>query len=179
MADKILRPFGAFAAIGTVATPATGTIEVTENGGNQSHVTTLDIAGLSLLSTTNANKAGGALIYTLPAGNILITRSSLSGYIVGTGTANAADTPDVGLGTVIGSGSVATLDGTATFENILTGQTWGDCNSTVQQAISATSLGILSAAAHTIHLNAADGWAGVDAGMKFTGRIVIEWQYMS
>ena len=180
MADKILRPFGAYAAIGTGATPATGTLVTTEIGGDQSHVTTIDIADLALIVTTNANKADGKLLYTFPAGNILITGASLSLGIVGTAALNAADTPDVGLGTVVASGAVATLDGTATFENILTGQTWSAaCNSVVQQAVSATSLSILAAAAHTVYLNIADGWAGVDAGMKATGRIVINWQYMS
>ena len=177
---KLLRPFGAFAAIGTAATPATGTITVTETGGDQSHVTTIDIADLALIATTNASKADGKLLYTFPAGNILITGSTLSLGIVGTAALNAADTPDVGLGTVVASGAVATLDGTATFENIMTGQTWSAaCNSVVQQAVSATSLGILSAAAHTVYLNIADGWAGIDAGMKATGRITLSWQYMS
>jgi hypothetical protein len=42
----------------------------------------------------------------------------------------------------------------------------------------ASTLTVASAAAHTIYLNIAAAWAGVDAGMKATGRVVIEWKYM-
>jgi len=176
---KILTPFGKFAAEGTAATPATGTITVNETGVDSSRITTIDIADLSLIVTTNANKGDGKLLYTLPAGDIIIKSASIALGIDGTGSANAADTPDLGLGTVVASGSVAVLSGTATFENIMTGQTVSACDGTVQLASVNTILTIASSAAHTIYLNIADGWAGVDAGMLATGRVVIEWQYMS
>jgi hypothetical protein len=176
----IKTPFAAFAAgDGTAATPATGTLTVLETGIDQDRITTIDIADLVLITTTAADKADGKLLYTLPAGNIIITRASISLGIVGTAALNAADTPDVGLGTVVATGAVATLDGTATFENILTGQTWSAaCNEVRQQASVATTLSVLTAGAHTVYLNIADGWAGIDAGMKATGRIVLEWKYM-
>lgn len=176
---KILRPFGAYAAIGTVANPATGTITVTELGGDQSHITTIDIADLSLIVTTNASKGDGKLIYTFPAGNILVKSCSMALAIVGTGALNVADTPDLGLGTVVATGVIAVLSGTATFENIMTGQTVSACDGTVTLNGVDTILPIAAASAHTVYLNMADGWAGVDAGMKATGRVVIEWQYMS
>ncbi len=176
--SKILTPFGVFAAEGTPATPATGTLSVTETGVDQARVTTIDIADLSLIATTNASKGDGKLLYTLPAGNVIITRASIALGIEGTGALNAADTPDLGLGTVVATGAVAVLSGTATFENILTGQTVSACNGTVQLATAASTLTIASAAAHTVYLNIADGWAGIDAGMKATGRVVLEWKYM-
>jgi hypothetical protein len=178
--SRIKTPFAAFSAgDGTPATPATGTLTVLETGVDQDRVTTIDIADLVLITTTAAAKADGKLLYTLPAGNILITRASISLGIEGTAALNVADTPDVGLGTVIATGAVATLDGTATFENILTGQTWAAaCGGVRQQASVAATLTIAAAAAHTIHLNIADTWAGIDAGMKATGRVVIEWKYM-
>lgn len=176
---KILTPFGKFAAEGTAATPATGTITVNETGVDSSRITTIDIADLSLIATTNASKGDGKLIYTFPAGNIIVKSASIALGIIGTASLNAADTPDLGLGTVVATGAVAVLSGTATFENIMTGQTVSACDNTVQIASVNTILPIAAASAHTVYLNIADGWAGVDAGMKATGRVVLEWQYMS
>jgi hypothetical protein len=76
--SRIKTPFAAFAANGTAATPATGTLKVLETGVDQNRVTTIDIADLVLITTTAAAKADGKLLYTLPAGNIIITRASIS-----------------------------------------------------------------------------------------------------
>lgn len=180
MGTKILTPFGAFAATpAATVVPATGTVVANETGVDSHRITTIDIANLNLITTTNANKGDGKLIYTLPAGNIIIKRATIALGITGTGSANAADTPDLGLGTVVASGAVAVLSGTATFENILTGQTVSACDGTLVLNSVATTLAIASSAAHSIYLNIADGWAGVDAGMLATGRVIIEWAYMS
>jgi len=176
---KILTPFGAFAGAGTVATPATGTITANETGVDSHRITTIDIADLNLITTTNASKGDGKLIYTFPAGNIIVKRATIALGIIGTAALNVADTPDLGLGTVVASGAVAVLSGTGTFENILTGQTVSACDNTVQLASVAATLTIATAAAHTVYLNIADGWAGIDAGMLATGRVIIEWAYMS
>lgn len=177
---KILTPFGEYAGKGTAATPATGTITVNETGVDSHMVTTIDIAYLALIVTTNANKADGKLLYTLPAGNVIVKRATIALGITGTAALNAADTPDVGLGTTVASGSVAVLGGTAGFENIMTGQTWtAACAGVVQQASIATTLAIATAGDHTVYLNIADGWDGIDAGMKATGRVIIEWAFMS
>jgi hypothetical protein len=177
--SRIKTPFAAFAANGTAATPATGTLTVTETGVDQDRVTTIDIANLALITTTAAAKADGKLLYTLPAGNIIITRASISLGIIGTAALNVEDTPEVGLGTTVASGGVNALNGTAAFENVLTGQVWAiKCGGLRQQASIAATLDVLAAADHTIYLNIADTWAGIDAGMKATGRIVLEWKYM-
>jgi len=180
MATKILTPFGAFAGTpAATVVPATGTVVANETGFDSHRITTIDIASLNLITTTNASLGAGKLIYTLPAGNIIIKRATIALGIIGTAALNVADTPDLGLGTVVASGAVAVLSGTGTFENILTGQTVSACDNTVTMASVATTLTIASAAAHSIYLNIADGWAGVDAGMLATGRVIIEWAYMS
>jgi hypothetical protein len=90
-----------------------------------------------------------------------------------------ADTPDIGIGTVIGSGVVNVLGGTATFENILTGQTAADCDGTATVKTVDTSLVIESSAAHTVHLNVADGWAADgDEGALLKGTVTINWQWL-
>ncbi len=176
---KILTPFGAYAAAGTLATPATGTMTVNETGFDSHRITTIDIADLNLITTTNASLGAGKLIYTFPAGNIIVKRATVALGIIGTAALNVADTPELGLGTVVASGVVAVLSGTATFENIMTALVVSACDNTVQQASAATPLTIASAAAHTCYLNIADAWAGIDAGMLVTGRVIIEWAYMS
>lgn len=177
---KILTPFGAYSATpAATVVPATGTVVANETGVDSHRITTIDIADLSLIVTTNANKGDGKLIYTFPAGNIIVKRATIALGIEGTAALNVADTPDLGIGTVVATGAVAVLSGTATFENILTGQTVSACDGTVQMASVASTLTIAAAAAHSVYLNIADGWAGVDAGMKATGRVILEWAYMS
>ncbi len=128
-----------------------------------------DIAG-------GADLAVGALIYTFPAGEVAVRASGMSVAIQQVDGNITADTPDVGLGTVIGSGAVAVLGGTATFENILTGQTATDCDGTATVANVATDLSIATAGAHTVYLNIADGWAASgDANATASGTVIIHW----
>lgn len=89
-----------------------------------------------------------------------------------------ADTPDLGLGTVVASGTVAVLSGTATFENILTGQTMNDCNDTREVNYVDLAQGLTLAVTSDCYLNLADGWAasGESAGtLVATGDIVVDW----
>jgi len=161
-----------------VATPLAGTITAIEWGGDNKHITELTITSVPLIVTTNASKGDGKPIYTLPAGKVIIKSAAMNIGIVGTAALNVADTPDLGLGTVVASGAVSVLSGTATFENIMTGQTVGACANTKTVAAVDTILSIPTANAHTVYLNIADGWAGIDAGMLATGKIVLEWQYL-
>jgi hypothetical protein len=94
-----------------------------------------------------------------------------------------ADTPDGGLGTVIASGAVALLSGTATFENIITGQTFNNCTGTAEviTAIPTANvpLVIATASAHTVYFNVADGWAASgDAAAGLAGTVVLNWRFM-
>jgi len=186
MANTIKEPFGAGPGdteinIGTVAT-VTGLTGV-EYGNGSSHRTVLTMDAMAVGSPTGAAALGfGKLIYTLPAGACLIKASKINFSLQGAGVVDA-DTPDVGLGTVIASGVVSVLSGTATFENIMTGQTFDDCDGTaeVKTALATSSpfaLVIETADAHTIHLNVADTWAGAD-DLTATGTIVLEWSFLN
>jgi hypothetical protein len=160
----------------TQNTGAAGTgVTATEYGDGRTHVTQLSFSGLALGTAAQADLAFGKLLYTLPAGAIVVKSASYSIALAGAGETCDADTPDVGLGTVIGSGAVAVLGGTATFENILTGQTIADLAETVKnKTVADQVLVIEAAAAHTVHLNAADGWAGACA-VTATGTVALEW----
>jgi D-lyxose ketol-isomerase len=74
---------------------------------------------------------------------------------------------------------VAVLGGTAAFENVLTGQTFTDCDGTAEDVTVGTQLVIAPGDSHSLHLNVADGWAASgDAGAVVSGQIVIQWRYM-
>ncbi len=164
-----------------VAEELTG-LTVAEYGNEAFHKTVLTFDAVAVGSATGAASLGfGKLLYTLPAGACIVRSSKLNLALQGTGTVDA-DTPDVGLGTVIASGVVSVLSGTATFENIHTGQTFNDCDGTaeVHSALATSSpfaLVIETADAHTLHLNIADGWAGADA-LTATGTVTIEWVFI-
>lgn len=135
----------------------------------------LTIAGVFSAIAGGGNLAVGLLVYTLPAGHYLIKNAYMSIACAGA-AAIRADTPDLGIGTVIGSGAVAVLGGTATFENILTGVAMANCNGTAKVYSNTVNLEILAGAAHTIHLNIADGWAaGGDAALDVSGTIILDY----
>jgi hypothetical protein len=153
-----------------------------EDGNGHAHRTVFTLDAFALGSATGAAALGfGKLIYTLPAGACIIKASKIDIALQGGGVVDA-DTPDMGLGTVIASGVVSVLSGTATFENILTGQTVNDCAGTAEvktTLATASPFGLVveTADAHTIHLNIADTWAGAD-DITATGTIIIEWDFI-
>ena len=178
---KIKYPVGAdedavTANVGTIGSYGT----VLEYGNDRTHTTIIALSGALPAIAGGANLAVGRLIYTLPAGNIRITNALFNNVaITKTQGYITADTPDIGLGTVIGSGAVAVLGGTATFENILTGQTMANCNGTGVKAGASSTLNILAADAHTVYLNVADGWAASgDAAAAISGTVVLSWEFL-
>jgi hypothetical protein len=158
-------------------TPETGVTAVHYGDGvNVTAVLTLTNVPLTVGSSENLGV--GALIYTLPAGACLIRDAYMSVGL--SGVSATTDTPEVGLGTVIASGVVTALNGTATFEDIITGQVAADTNgtATVKGAgpTAAAPLEITTAGAHTVHVNAADGWgANADADGLLNGTVVISY----
>lgn len=151
-------------------------VTAVEYGDGRKHQTVLTFTDLTIGSPVGAaNLAIGKLLYTLPAG---VQNYSVAYMDVAlTGTVNiVADTPDVGIGTVIATGAVALLSGTATFEDIITGQTSGAIDGTNPIIANDNTVDLFrnTADAKTVHLNAADGWAGAGT-VTATGTVVIEW----
>lgn len=158
-------------------------VTAVEAGDGMHHVTTLTLTDVDLGAIAGAgNLAVGALIYTFPAGvhKHSVTYSSVS--LTGD-AAIQADTPDCGLGSVIGSGAVAVLGGTATFEDYVGGSAAADCNGTALTvgptgATAGIHTGIsLNAAGDTktLHYNAAANWSGASAALLANGTVVLEW----
>jgi|TARA_R100001530_G_scaffold10633_1_gene10453 hypothetical protein len=164
-------------------------VSADEYGDGRNHVTVLDLSA-AVVGTPNPgnNLAIGVLIYTFPAGAHV---QEVMSWDMGLTTGGVqTDTPDVGIGSVIGSGVNATLAAVgATSEDYVTGQTWSSTlDGTSEQAgpIGA-SAGVLTdislngeAAVKEVYLNAADGWnAGVTGDLNATGKIVIKWTSMN
>jgi hypothetical protein len=173
-ADKKLRTNA------KVGTANAGTTAV-EYGDGHHHTTVLTVNTTLPAIAGGANLAVGKLLYTFPAGALVVKSAYMSLAITQTQGNITADTPDGGLGTTIASGVVALLGGTPAFENILTGQTFNDCNGTAEVKTVADQVLVIEAgAAHTVHFNVADGWAASgDAAAVLAGTVVIEWEFMA
>lgn len=169
-----------------VGTANTGVTAV-EFGDGYHHVTVLTVSQADALTIADtAAIADGYLLYTLPAGICVVSAAYMSMAVSAASTEAQSDTPDVGLGTTIASGSVATLDGTAAFENLITGQTAADANgtATVKTTVptAGASLVIESGDDHTVHFNVADTWAndtGGDLTADIAGTVIIVWDFIA
>lgn len=157
-------------------------VSAIEYGDGFNHTTVLTLSSVIGAIGDNVSLAIGELIYTFPAGSLTIISSYMSVGITLNGGTPTTDTPDVGLGTVIGSGAVALLSGTATFEDIITGQTAADVAGTATvietEPTAAAPFQIATGDAHTLHFNYADAWADVTAAAaSISGTVVIHWKF--
>lgn len=162
-------------------TANTGVTAVTYGGGKD-FVTVLTVAVTDAVDVAdNAALADGYLLYTFPAGAIAVTAASMSMAL--TLAEDTTATPDVGLGTVVATGAVNVLGGTATFENILTGQAAADANGTATvKTVVNQPLAIEAAGAHTVYFNIADTWAdtaGADLTGDIAGTVVLKWSLLA
>lgn len=162
-------------------------VTAVEYGDGYNHTSVLTISKTDALTfADNANLGDGYLLYTLPAGAVVVDYCYMSVAITSAANEQKTDTPDVGLGTVEASGAIATLDGTATFENLITGQTTTNCNGTAVVKTTLPTAGtpfiVATGDAHTIYFNVADGWAdiaGADLTADISGTVVIVWKFLA
>lgn len=140
------------------------------------HISTVALKDVTLISPAGgADLAAGVLLGTLPPGKIIVRSVALDLSLANTTGNSAADTPDLGIGTTVAAGAVATLNLVAGAENILTGQTINDCAGTQEILTSEVDVAIEAAAAHTVYLNIADGWAANGDVIKANGTVKLEW----
>ena len=163
-----------------VGTAGTG-VTVVEYGTRFWHHTELTLAiTLPDIPSGNNDFSLGNIIYTLPAGAIVVHSCQMSlGITHSEGNINA-DQPDGGIGTVIAAGANATLNLTSGAENILTGQTFNNCTGTVELKTVQTSLVIETVDAHVVHFNVADAFhTGGDDAATVAGTVILEWSVMN
>jgi hypothetical protein len=155
-----------------------------EYGDGYNHVTILTLTNVNLgTPTESSNEAVGDTIYVFPAGSQLIEAIDL--YIALTADSVTTDTPEIGLGSVVGTGSQATLGAAgATMEDYWEGTAVDSCGGTAQAlgikgATAGYGTGIAlnnSSSVKNLCLNAADGWAaGVVGDLLATGTVAIKW----
>jgi hypothetical protein len=174
--DGVKFKDGAVISTNTIGTVGTGVTAI-HYGDGKNFTTVLDIVDLEYAVAAAADEAIGKLIYTFPAGAHLLSATSMNITLQGGGTVDA-DTPDVGIGTVIATGAVAVLGGTATFEDIIDGQTATDCDGTAIAAFLKPDDELSVAAdVKAVHLNIADDWAGADT-VNVNGTVVLKWTIM-
>ncbi len=189
---KVKAPFGVDASDMTQKTSvnvgAVGAlVTAVEYGGASFHKTVLTLADFVVGAATGAAAlCFGGLAYTLPAGVQNIKSVYMSIKLTGTITI-VGDTPEVGIGSVLGAGVQATIGAAgATMEDYWEGTASGAIDGT--NAVTATKIATAGAQtgislnavgdAKTFYLNVADNWAGT-GDVTATGTITIEWEMIN
>lgn len=168
-----------------VGTVGAATVTAEEVGNGRDFVTVLTLTNFVVGTIPGAGAlAVGGLVYTFPAGSHIhvATYADLGFTIVGTG-----QTPIWGIGSVVGSGAVAVLNGTATFMNYVTEQTAADSAGTKSKVLLGATAGVLTGISlnkatdvKAVYLNAAETWAANNAGSLYAnGTITLKWSYLT
>lgn len=162
---------------GTVASGST----VVERGDAYNHVSIITLNTTLPAIAGGADLAVGKLIYTLPAGAIVVSVGYMSVAITQSQGNINADTPDVGVGTLLASGANALLSAVgAGAENIVDGTTAANCTGTATVLTDVANTNIAVGDNHTVYLNVADGWAASgDAAAALTGTVVLNWKFLA
>lgn len=166
-----------------LGTPGAATVSLVEYGDGRDVTTVLTLTNfiVGAPGAAAASKGIGNKVYSFPAG---VHVHSVSYINLGFTCAGTNKTPKVGLGSVIASGVVAVLNGTATFMDYLTEQTASDTAGTAAPfgplgATAGLMAGIsLNKAADVkdVFLNAAAAWAANNTGnLTASGVIVLRW----
>ncbi len=164
-------------------TVGTGTTAV-ENGDGFHHTTVLTMAGVFPAITGDTAQSVGLLIYTFPAGVIVVDAMHMDVGITQSDGFINNDTPDVGIGRDIGTGAIATLDLGTFLEDYVTGSAAANCTGTLTDLSEITGSGIRlieDGGNKTVHFNAADLWddtAGGDALAAISGTVTITWRFL-
>lgn len=161
-------------------TPAAG-VSVSHAWSGSKLVSTFTFNGFVAMANIgdNASLAGGAAFYTLPDGVHDFVGSMMVGTVNGAASVTT-DTPEIGVGTTVGSGANATLGAVGTeAENIAGPGVAASINNGAVRKFGTDSGPVtFTASSASLYLNVADGWADRDAGtvpLTFTGKITIEW----
>lgn len=171
------------------STPSTiSTVTATEYSTGKDVVTVLKLTNFVVGTMSAGNSLGiGNIVYTFPAGQHLELVYAFDG--ISLTAAGDATNVDLGLGSVIASGAVSVLSGTATFENRLTGQTvatasgGGAAASALLAATAGIGTGIslnVAGSVKNVFLNGAASWAANNSGsLTASGTIVLKWTIMN
>jgi hypothetical protein len=170
------------ATAGTVTTPTT--TSVTEYGDGRDHTTVLTLTDfvIGAPGAAAAAKGIGASLYSFPAGVHIEDIQYIDLSLKAAGTAVATAT---GLGSVVASGVVSVLSGTATFQDRMAGQaiTTAAAGGTAVKALVNTTAGMhtgialnVTGSVKDVFLNSAGTWNANNTGnLTATGTVVLKW----
>lgn len=160
--------------------PVTGA-QVVERGDPYHHVTTITFLEAFTVGTITgaAAQAVGVLIYTFPTGKVVVHGSSDDVSLTYTSATNNAVTTDIGMGSGIGTGAIATLGAGTDLENILAGSNPpGSVSAALAVADDRTGgagTGLINGSAF---LNVAATWGAADTlTAAAASRVVLEWSF--
>lgn len=145
-------------------------------------VSVLTLDGFTVGTVAAAAKGIGAAVFTLPAGVALVSQIYSSIAFDNADGSCDTDDPVAGFGSVVASGAVAVLNGTATFMDYMTEYTATNCAGSTPDvkflnATAGANVGIslnLSGSSKSIFLNCAETWTGTTT-ITASGSVVINW----
>jgi hypothetical protein len=183
-----------FLQLGTTITPTqgstpVGTVSIVEYGNVKDITTVLTLTNfiVGAPGAAAAAKGFGNIVYAFPAGQHFELVYGMSNIVLtAAGTAVAAK---VGLGSVVASGVISVLSGTATFQDrvaaatINTAAGGGTAVSTLACATAGIGTGIAlntESSVKNVFLNAAGTWNVNNTGnLTATGTIILKWTKLS
>lgn len=167
------------------STPSSiSTVSVLEYSTGADVVTELTLTNFLIGTVATSNLGIGAIVYTFPAGQHLELVYSLSNLSI---TSPSTQTVSTGLGSVVASGAVTVISGTATFMDRLTAVAVSSTTSggTAVNSLVAATAGIgtgislnVAASVKNVFLNAASGW-GTAGNVTASGKILLKWVKMN
>ncbi len=162
-------------------TAGVGVTAVT-HGDGYNMVTVLTLAGVLPTITGGGAQAVGLKVFTFPSGTTRVKCTRMNVAITQSDGNINADQPEVGIGSVIATGSVSVLNGTTEFDDYVVEQTAANCTGTATEKAEDTvgaGLKLNEAGVKTVHFNAADIWAASgDAAAIVSGEIHLEWTFL-
>lgn len=172
-----------------LGTTPVATVSIKEYTNGKDVVTELTLTNfiVGALDSAAAAKGIGNIVYAFPAGQHFELVYSLSAIsLKATGTAVTVKT---GLGSVIASGAISVLSGTATFQDRLTAQdiTTSSTGGTAVSALKAATAGIgagislnVAGSVKNVFLNSAGTFNANNTGLlTATGKIYLKWTKLS
>ena len=184
-AGTVITSTPAFRTGANNGTAGTGTTAV-EYGDGYNHVTVLTMTSSTVLDTDiddDETISVGVILYTFPAG--VYVGHSIHADLVTITSGDLDNAIDYGLGSLIGSGASATLNGT-TMEDWLTAQTIAAASSPATEVSTLMTAGnnllFEDAGSHVLNLNMGAVWNSAGSTDNHTvyaqGTVIIAWTFL-
>ncbi len=166
---------GGYSGGGINAGTAGTNVTAVHSGDGVNITVTLTLLNVVVTVGDSASLGLGALIYTLPAGNLTLHNSYME--IDLSAITQTAETPELGLGSVIASGVITELTGTQEDYSLGT-PAMDDSNGTAKIAYTVNDINILTGGTKTVHANLALAWgANADASGLLNGTVVLQYTF--